>query len=110
MTTAPIRLIAALALGGQLMPLGVPLVCASSHQVAGGCEQPMAPLSTMTAATGTTGQSSCPTSAFCMVTATAIPVALTSLALPAAHAATIPGVPAVNPADPSAPPSPPPQA
>ena len=112
MSTTPLRLIAALLLGGQLLSLGLPLLCKSVHPVAiAGCEQSMGPRSKGPAVAAATDQAVCANPAFCAVTPTAIAGDLAvALAPSAVHRAALPVAPPINPGDPPAPLSPPPQA
>ena len=116
MPTTLLRLISLLALGGQLLPLGLPFACPLVRRAAGACEQSMASRTSIAAvdtqtAEGTAGQAPCVNSAFCAVVATAIPVVhRTSLLLAAVYAAPVADIAALNPSDPLAPLSPPPQA
>jgi hypothetical protein len=116
MPTTSLRLIALLALSGQLLPLGLPLACPSARRVAGACEQAMAsPTSTVAVRAVTANappdQALCVNSVFCAVIPTAIPVAHAVALVPAAvHAAPLGHVAALSAGDPPAPLSPPPQA
>jgi hypothetical protein len=116
MQMTPLRLIALLALGGQLMPLGLPFACPWARRAASACEQSMT-ATTSTASVrsipgnASSGQAACVNSVFCAVVPTAIPVVNgASLAPAAGHAAPVAYVAALNPGDPPAPLSPPPQA
>jgi hypothetical protein len=116
MSTTPLRLIALLTLGGQLIPLGLPFACPWVRRAAGACEQSMASMPSTASvhtqtAEGTAGQAPCVNSVFCAVVPTAIPVAHRISLLPAAvYAAPVADIAVLNPGDPPAPLSPPPQA
>src|ERR687887_365941 len=101
MTTAPLRLIGALTLGGQLLPLGLPLLCRSTGgPSAAGCEQSMTPVPKGVAIGAATGHASCANPAFCAVTPTAIAADFAvTLAPSAIQRTTPPVVPAVNAGD-----------
>lgn len=106
-----IRFIAALALSGQVLVLGLPWVCIAAGHPASACEETMAPASRVFTATGTSNHAICPNTALCMAIPTAIPITPGTPLLPTAvHAAPPADVAAVNPGDPPAPLSPPPQA
>lgn len=106
-----IRFIATLALGGQVLVLGLPWVCIAAQHPATACEETMAPASRVITATGMSNPATCPNTALCMAIPTAIPNTLGTQLPPAAvHAAPPADVAAVNPGDPPTPLSPPPQA
>jgi hypothetical protein len=106
-----IRFVAALALGGQFLVLGLPWVCIAAQHPASACEETMAPASRVITATGTSNHATCPNTALCMAIPTAVPnTAPTPLRPAAAHAAPPADVATANPGDPPAPLSPPPQA
>ncbi len=112
MTTIPLRFIAALALGGQLLPLGPPLLCDSASAVsAAGCDQAMPLGSGGGSIAAPTDQSSCANSVFCAVTPTAVAgVSAVALAPSAVHRTAPPVAPPLDAGDPLPPLSPPPQA
>ncbi len=107
-----LRLVATLLLSGQLLPLGLPLLC---DQVrlgkAAGCAQQMAARPSALALGAVTDSTPCANSAFCATTATAV-VALrreVSASAGPSHPVGF-GVLTLIPADPLAPLPPPPQA
>ena len=107
-----IRLVATLLLSGQMLPVGLPLLC---DQVQRGtpadCDQEMASHPSGAAADVTTHATPCINSAFCATTASAV-VALGEAVVVSARESHLVafGLPTFAPADPQAPLCPPPQA
>jgi hypothetical protein len=116
MPTTLLRLIALLALGGQLLPLGLPFACPWARRAASGCEQAMTSTTSTASvrsvpANAAPVQAPCMNSVFCAVVPTAIAVAHRISLLPAAECtAPVADIAVLNPGDPPAPLSPPPQA
>lgn len=112
MSTPPIRLIATLLVGSQLMPAGLPLFCDQVRRGApADCEQQMAPehhgpsLGTLTSST------SCTNSAFCPTHVNAVPALNVSVGIFAQLSDVVGSrIADFSPADPQAPLPPPPQA
>jgi len=107
-----VRLVATLLLAGQMLPVGLPLLC---DEVQGAtptnCDQQTAPHSSGPVVDATTHATPCANSAFCATTATAV-VGLgggVSVSVRESHIVGF-GISTFAPADPQPPLSPPPQA
>ena len=112
MTVRLVRTIGAIVLSGQLLPVGLPLVCEPVQRVASqGCEQPMAAPTASPAVSMASEPVPCPNPAFCAVSATAAPVfgRVVAVAMSESHL-TGSALTTFVPADPQAPLPPPPQA
>jgi len=107
-----VRLVATLLLSGQMLPVGLPLLCDQVQRATpASCEQQMASHPSGTTVAPTTHASPCANSAFCAITAPAV-VALggtVSISSRESHIVGF-GVSTLAPADPQPPLSPPPQA
>jgi len=107
-----VRLVAALLLGGQGLPVGLPLLCGQVQRATpGNCDQQMASHPSGPVVDATTHGTPCANSALCATTATAV-VALggaVSVLARESHPVAF-GVPTFVPADPQPPLPPPPQA
>src|SRR5712692_7553345 len=112
MKLSPVRLVAALLLSGQMVPIGLPLLCNQIQRAtSANCEQRMASHPSGPAVDAATRGTLCSSSAFCATTATAV-VALggtVSVSAGESHVVGF-GISTLVPADPLAPLSPPPQA
>ena len=107
-----VRLVATLLLTGQLVPVGLPLLCDQLRlgKVAG-CEQQMASRPSALALSAATHSTPCANSAFCATTATAVVALGGAVSVSAGESHVIGfGVSTLVPADPLAPLPPPPQA
>ena len=107
-----LRLIAMLLLSGQLLPVGLPLLCDQlrSSKVAG-CEQQMAEPPSALALGAATHSTPCANPAFCATSATAVVALSTAVSVSAGESRIVGfGVSTFVPADPLAPLPPPPQA
>jgi len=107
-----VRLVAALLLSGQMLPLGLPLLCDQVQRATpANCDQQMASHPSGPVVGATTHATSCANSALCATTTTAV-VALGE-AVPVcareSHLGAF-GLPTFVPADPNPPLPPPPQA
>ncbi len=107
-----VRLVATLLLSGQMLPVGLPLLC---DQVQGGtpanCEQRMASYPSGPAVAATTHATPCANPAFCAVTAPAVVTLGGAVSVYPRESHTVGfGVSTLAPADPQAPLPPPPQA
>src|SRR6266567_7443086 len=68
-----VRLVATLLLSGQMVPLGLPLLCDQVQRATpGNCDQQMASRSSGPVVAATTHATPCANSAFCATTATAV--------------------------------------
>lgn len=107
-----LRLVATLLLGGQLVPVGLPLLCDQVRSgKPAGCAQQMGARPSAPTIGAATDAPPCANSVFCATTATAV-VALggaASVSAGPSHAVGF-GISTLVPADPLAPLSPPPQA
>ena len=106
-----VRLVATLLLSGQMLPVGLPLLCDQVQRAPASCEQQMASHPYGPAVDATSHAAPCANSAFCAITAPAV-VALggaVSVSARESHVVGL-GVPTLAPADPQAPLPPPPQA
>src|SRR5205814_3430159 len=107
-----IRLVATLLLSGQMLPVGLPLLCDQLQRgTPASCEQQMASDRSGPAVGATTHATPCANSAFCAITAPAV-VTLGGAVSTSARESHIVGlgVSTLAPADPQAPLPPPPQA
>jgi len=107
-----VRLVATLLLGGQMLPVGLPLLCDQVQRAtSANCEQQMASHLSGPAVGAMTHATPCANPAFCAITAPAV-VALggaVSVSARESHIVGL-GVSTLAPADPQAPLPPPPQA
>jgi len=107
-----VRLVAALLLGGQMLPVGLPLLCEQVQRATpANCDQQMASHPSGPVVAATTRATPCANSAFCAATTTAV-VALgeaVSVSVGESHCVGFRIATSV-PADPQAPLPPPPQA
>jgi len=107
-----VRLVAALLLGGQMLPVGLPLVCEQVQRATpGNCDQQMASHPSGPVVDATTHATPCANSALCATTPNAL-VALGGVVSGSASAShvVVCGVSTFAPADPQPPLPPPPQA
>jgi len=107
-----VRLVATLLLSGQMLPVGLPLLCDQVQRATpASCEQQMASHPSGPAAAATSHAAPCANSAFCAITAPAV-VTLGGAVSASARESHIVGfgVSTLAPADPQAPLPPPPQA
>jgi len=107
-----VRLVATLLLSGQMLPVGLPLLCDQVQRgTPASCEQRMPSHRSGPAVDATTHATPCANSAFCAITAPAV-VALGGAVSASARESHIVGlgVSTLAPADPQAPLPPPPQA
>jgi len=107
-----VRLVATLLLSGQMLPVGLPLLCDQVQRgTPASCEQRMASHESGPAVAATTHATPCANSAFCAITAPAV-VAFSGTVSVFARVSHIVGfgVSTLAPADPQAPLPPPPQA
>ncbi len=107
-----VRLVATLLLSGQMLPVGLPLLCDEVQRgTPASCEQQMAPHPSWPVVAATTHATPCANSAFCAITVPAV-VALGGAVSVSARESHIVGfgVSIFAPADPQAPLPPPPQA
>ena len=106
-----LRLVGTLLLSGQMLPLGVPLLCHQAQRASANCERQMTSRSSAPVVAATTPASPCANSAFCATTATAViaPGGAVSVSVGESHVVGF-GVSTFAPADPQAPLPPPPQA
>ena len=107
-----IRVIATLLLSGQMLPVGLPLLCDQVQQgTPANCEQQMASHPSRPAVDATSHAAPCANSAFCATTATAVVTLGGAVSVSARESHNVGfGVSALAPADPQAPLPPPPQA
>ncbi len=107
-----VRLVATLLLSGQMLPLGLPLLCNQVQRATpGNCDQQMASHPSGPVVDATTHATPCANSALCATATTAV-VALgeaVSVFARESHVVAF-GLPTFAPADPQPPLSPPPQA
>src|SRR5436305_2843382 len=107
-----VRLIATLLLSGQMLPLGLPLLCDQVQRgTPASCEHQMASNASGPAVAATTHAAPCANSAFCATTTTGVvtPGGAVSVSAGESHIVGF-GISTFAPADPQAPLSPPPQA
>lgn len=107
-----LRLVATLLLSGQLLPIGLPLLCDQVRSgQAEGCAQQMAARPSALELSAATHSTPCANSAFCAATATAVVAIGTAVSVSAGESRIVGfGVSTLVPADPLAPLPPPPQA
>src|SRR5438445_6331264 len=107
-----VRLVATLLFSGQMLPVGLPLLCDQvQRRTSANCDQPMASHPSRPVVDATTRATQCVSSAFCATTATAVvaPSGAVAVALGASHIVAF-GTSTFAPADPQPPLPPPPQA
>lgn len=107
-----VRLVAALLLSGQMLPVGLPLLCDQVQRgTPANCEQQMPSQPSGPAVDVTTHATPCVNSAFCATAATAVAALGGAVAVSARESHLVAfGVPTFVPAEPHAPLPPPPQA
>ena len=106
-----VRLVAMLLLSGQMLPVGLPLLCDQVRRAAASCDQQMASHRSGQAVNTTTHATPCANSAFCAITATAVVAPGGTIAVSAGESHLVGfGISPLAPADPPPPLSPPPQA
>ena len=112
MKVSVIRVIATLLLSGQMLPVGLPLLCDQVQRgTSATCEQQMASVPSGAAVEATTHATPCANPAFCAITASAM-IAMSaplSVSVRESYLVSV-GVSTLAPADPQAPLPPPPQA
>ncbi len=107
-----VRLVAALLLSGQMLPVGLPLLCDQVQRATpANCDQQMASHPSGPVVAATTQATSCANSAFCAATTTAVVAfgGAVSASAGVSHVV-VSGVSSFAPADPQPPLPPPPQA
>ena len=112
MKVSVIRVIATLLLSGQMLPVGLPLLCGQVQRATpANCEQQMASHPSGPAVAATTHATPCANPAFCAVTASAALAvnAPISVSVTESYLVSV-GVSTLAPADPQPPLPPPPQA
>src|SRR6266581_414560 len=112
MKLALVRLVAMLLLSGQVLPVGLPLLCDQVQRAtSASCEQQMASHPSEPVVVATTHATPCANSAFCATAATAViaPSGAVAVSVGESHMVGF-GVSTFAPADPQAPLPPPPQA
>jgi len=112
MRVSVIRLVATLLLSGQMLPVGLPLLCDQAQRAtSSSCEQQMASHPSGPAVAATTHATPCANPAFCAITASAALAvnAPISVSVRESYLVNV-GVSTFAPADPRAPIPPPPQA
>jgi hypothetical protein len=107
-----VRVVATLLLSGQILPVGLPLLCDQVQRAtSANCEQQMASHPSGPAVAATTHATPCANTAFCATTATAVVALGGAVSASAGESHTVGcGVSTLVPADPRAPLPPPPQA
>ena len=112
MKVSVIRVIATLLLSGQMLPVGLPLLCDQVRRAtSANCEQQMASHPSRPAVDATSHAAPCANSAFCATTATAVVTLGGAVSVSARESHNVGfGVSTLAPADPQAPLPPPPQA
>jgi len=107
-----VRLVATLLLSGQMLPVGLPLLCDQVQRATpASCEQPMASHPHGPAVAATTHATPCANAAFCAITAPAVVALGGAVPVSAGESHSVGfGVSTFAPADPRAPIPPPPQA
>ena len=107
-----VRLVATLLLSGQMLPVGLPLLCDQAQRgTSANCEQQMTSHASGPAVDATTHATPCANSAFCAITATAVVAPSGAIAVSAGESYLVGfGISTFAPADPQPPLSPPPQA
>src|SRR5881409_4103705 len=110
MNLSLVRLVATLLLAGQMLPVGLPLLCDQVQRATpANCDQQMASHPSGPAVDATTHATPCANSAFCAITAPAVVTlgGAVSVSAPESHTVGF-GVSTLAPADPKAPLPPPP--
>ena len=112
MKVSVIRVISTLLLSGQMLPIGLPLLCDQVQRATpANCDQQMASHPSGPAVDATTHATPCANSAFCAITAPAVVALGGAVSVPARESHIVGfGVSTLAPADPQAPLPPPPQA
>jgi hypothetical protein len=112
MKVSVIRVIATLLLSGQMLPVGLPLLCGKVQRATSAdCEQQMASHPAGPAVDATSHAAPCANSAFCATTATAVVTLGGAVSVSAGESQIVSvGVSTLAPADPRPPLPPPPQA
>jgi hypothetical protein len=111
MKFALVRLVATLLLSGQMLPVGLPLLCDQVRRATEKCEQQMAPPRSGLAVDVTTHAIPCANTALCATTVTAVVALGGVVSVPAGECHIVGfGLSTFAPADPQPPLSPPPQA
>ena len=107
-----VRLVATLLLSGQMLPVGLPLLCDQVQRgTPASCEQQMASHPSGPAVDATSHAAPCANSAFCAITAPAVVALGGAVSVSARESHMVgAGISALAPADPQAPLPPPPQA
>jgi hypothetical protein len=112
MKVSLVRLVATLLVSGQMLPVGLPLLCDQVQRATlASCDEQMASHLSGAVVDATTHATPCANSAFCATTATAVvaPSGAVSVSVAESHVVGF-GVSTFVPADPRPPLSPPPQA
>ncbi len=112
MNLSLVRLVATLLLSGQVLPVGLPLLCDQVQRATpASCERQMTSHPSGPAVAATTHATPCANSAFCAITATAVvaPTGTISVSARESHIVGF-GISTFAPADPQPPLPPPPQA
>jgi hypothetical protein len=112
MKVSVIRVIATLLLSGQMLPVGLPLLCGKVQRAtSANCEQQMASHPSGPAVDATSHAAPCANSAFCATTATAVIAVGGAVSVSAGESHIVGfGISTFAPADPQPPLPPPPQA
>ena len=112
MKVSVIRVISTLLLSGQMLPIGLPLLCDQVQRATpANCDQQMASHPSGPAVDATTHATPCANSAFCAITAPAVVALGAAVSVSAGEShIVVSGVSTFAPADPQAPLPPPPQA
>ena len=112
MKVSLVRLVAVLALTGQMLPVGLPLLCDQVQRgTSASCEQQMASHQSGPAVGAMTHATPCANPAFCAITAPAVATLGGAVSASARESHVVGcGVSTLAPADPQAPLPPPPQA
>ncbi len=107
-----VRLVATLLLSGQMMPVGLPLLCDQVQRAApANCDQQMASHPSGPVVDAMTHATPCANAAFCATTATAVVAVGGPVSVSVGESHTVGfGISTFAPADPQPPLSPPPQA
>src|SRR3989454_5179840 len=107
-----VRLVATLLLSGQMLPVGLPLLCDQVQRAtSANCDQQMASHMSGPVVAATTHATSCANSAFCAITTPAVATLRGAVSASARESHIVGfGVSTLAPADPQAPLPPPPQA
>src|SRR5712692_11366793 len=107
-----VRVVATLLLSGQMLPVGLPLLCDQVQlATSANCEQQMASHPSGPAVAATSNATPCANSAFCAITAPAVVTIGRAVSTSARESHIVGfGVSTLAPADPQAPLPPPPQA